>query len=402
MGLSLPWRRAAAPEKRNLSGLQFFPPQLPAMPVLPEADVPWEFAEMAGNSALAVADAYACVRVLSEAAASLPLHIYRQIPDGRQRLRNGTDQLLLYPAPGMTQSTLVGQIVLQLNLYGNAFLGKFRDGQGRISRLSLLPPQAVSVAMTNGVLQFTVSGQGGQTIHTVDDIIHIKALSQDGLIGLSPVKQAKRALQLSLSLSANAQSFWTNYAQPLGYISLPEGADPDPKQLAEILREFEDEHSGHRAHRLAILANGAKFETVQIPADDAQFLEQRMLSSVEVARIFRVPAHMIGAEIPHGGRSQTYANLEQQSLEFVQYSLRPWLVQIEQALSCDGDLFNKNTYCEFKLDALLRADSASRSAFYTAALGNPITGAPGWMTRREVRLLENLDPEEEADDNPND
>jgi HK97 family phage portal protein len=399
MGLSLPWRRT---ERRNLGGLQFFPPQLPAMPVLPEADVPWEFAEMTGNSALAVADAYACIRVLAEAAASLPLHIYRAIPDGRQRLRNQTDHLLLYPAPGMTQSALVGQIVLQLNLYGNAFLGKFRDADGRVSRLSLLPPQAVSVAMKNGDLQFTVSGQGGQTVHTVDDIVHIKALSQDGLMGLSPVKQARRALQLSLSLSANAQAFWRNYAQPLGYISLPEGADPDPAQLAEILKEFEAEHGGINAHRLAILANGAKFETVQIPADDAQFLEQRMLSSVEVARIFRVPAHMIGAEIPHGGRSQTYANLEQQSLEFVQYSLRPWLVQIEQALSCDGDLFNKNTYCEFKLDALLRADSVSRAAFYTAALGNTVTGAPGWMSRREVRLLENLDPEQEADDNPND
>ena len=123
-----------------------------------------------------------------------------------------------------------------------------------------------------------------------------------------------------------------------------------------------------------------------MPLDDAQFLEQRKLSAVEVARIFRVPPWIVGAD---SGDSMTYANVEQQGLHFVTYSLRPWLVVIEQALTADRDLFTPNSYCEFLLDALLRADSLTRAQVYEKAL-DPITG---YMSRQEVRALENLPPE---------
>ncbi len=130
-----------------------------------------------------------------------------------------------------------------------------------------------------------------------------------------------------------------------------------------------------------------------MPADDAQLLEQRKLSATEIARIFRVPPWIVGAE---GGGSMTYSNVEQESLHFATYSLRPWLVAIEQALSADADLFAAGSYCEFLIEGLLRADSKTRSEIYTAAL-DPITG---WMTREEVRRLENLEPEREAPARP--
>jgi HK97 family phage portal protein len=148
--------------------------------------------------------------------------------------------------------------------------------------------------------------------------------------------------------------------------------------------------AGHRglsnAHRIAVVAGEASFEPVSMPLDDAEFLSQRKLSATEVARIFRVPAWIVSAE---DGGSMTYSNTEQQALHFATYSLRPWLVLIEQSLSADADLFASNQYAEFVLDGLLRSDALTRAAVYEKAL-NPVTG---WMNREEVRRLENLDPE---------
>lgn len=161
-----------------------------------------------------------------------------------------------------------------------------------------------------------------------------------------------------------------------------------------MLEEFEQawntRHQGtQNAHKIAIVTGGeVDFTALTMPLDDAQFLEQRKLSAVEVARVFRVPPWMIGAD---SGESMTYSNVEQEALHFVTYSLRPWLVCIEQAITADPDLCSARVYVEFLLDALLRADSATRAEVYTKAL-DPITG---WMNRDEVRRLENLDPEPE-------
>ena len=145
------------------------------------------------------------------------------------------------------------------------------------------------------------------------------------------------------------------------------------------------QHAGVRnAHRIAVVTGAVEFLPVTMPMDDVEFLAQRKLSAVEIARIFRVPPWIIGAD---SGESMTYSNVEQQSLHFVTYSLRPSLVAIEQALSGDPDLFAARGYCEFLLDALLRADSKTRAEVYALAL-DPIAG---WMSRDEVRRLENLE-----------
>jgi HK97 family phage portal protein len=219
-------------------------------------------------------------------------------------------------------------------------------------------------------------------------VVHIKALSTDGLIGLSPVRQARVALGLSANLTTHAEQFFANDARPSGILKAPARMpDEDFKHLRE---SWELRQRGlHNAHRIAVVAGELEWQPIGMPLDDAQFLQQRKLSATEVARIFRVPPWVIGAE---GGDSMTYSNVEMQSLHFVTYSLRPWLVVIEQALSADRDLFAVNQYAEFLLDGLLRADSATRAQVYTAAL-NPVTG---WLSRSEVRRLENLDPEPES------
>lgn len=338
------------------------------------------------HNALELADVWACIRALADAAASLPLHIYRRTPDGRQRLDNQTAALLERPAPAATTANLVGQLVCHLQTHGNAFVAKYRQA-GRIEQLGLLAPDRVQVAVEAGRPVYTVTHtSGGQTRHGVDDVVHVKALSTDGLVGLSPVRQCRVALGLAGQLADHATGLLANDATPRGVLKLQRFGDVDA-QLAELRTAFETVHKGpENAGKVAVIAGEIDFAALGLPPEDLQFIEQRKLSAVEVARIFRVPPWIVGAD---SGESLTYSNTEQQSLHFATYSLRPWLVLIEQALSADADLFTSGTYCEFSLDALLRSDSKTRSEVYTAAL-DPVTG---YMTREEVRKLENLPPE---------
>jgi HK97 family phage portal protein len=342
------------------------------------------------SKALNIADAYACVRALSDAAGSLPLVVYRRTTTGRERLDNHTVDLLRQPAPATTQSGLIGQLVAHLNLYGNAYVGKFRDSEGRIDQLALLHPDRVTPELKAGRPIYTVSGSKGErSVHGPDDVIHVRALTTDGLLGLSPVKQCRTALGLSADLTDHAARFFSNDARPGGLLKLGDRASGGDI-LKGISEAWGGSHRGNmNAHRVAVVTGNVEFEPVGMPMDDAQFLEQRKLSATETARIFRVPPYMIGAE---SGASMTYSNVEQESLHFVTYGLRPHLVAIEQALSADADLFARTQYAEFLLDALLRADSKTRAEVYALAL-NPETG---WMTRQEVRRLENLQPETET------
>lgn len=337
------------------------------------------------STALSIADAYACVRCLADAAASVPLVAYRRTGQGRARIDGRTADLLRSPSPGTTQSGLIGQIVAHLQLYGNAYVGKFRDGDGQLDQLALLHPDRVVPELRGGRLLFTVAGSKGErSVHGPDDVIHVKALTVDGLVGLSPVKQCRTALGLSEQLAQHAATFFENDARPAGVLHLNQFGAAEA-QVEAIRTGWETKHKGTlNAHRIAVVTGEVDFTPISMPLDDAQFLEQRKLSATETARLFRVPPYMIGAE---SGASMTYSNVEQESLHFVTYGLRPHLVAIEQALSADPDLFARNQYAEFLLDALLRADSATRADVYTKAL-DPVTG---WMDRDEVRRRENLE-----------
>lgn len=350
------------------------------------------------TTAMGIADAYACIRALADAAASLPLHVYRRTSAGRERDHGATADLLEHPAPATTQCGLVGQLVAHLQLHGNAYVGKFRDQEGRVDQLALLEPERVVPRLQGGRPRYQVTGlHGEQSDHGQADIIHIKALTTDGLVGLSPVRQCRIALGLSQTLQEHASSFFENGARPGGILRLQKfgvpapgvatGEEGAPGELQELREAWNASHRGPKnAHRIAVVSGEVEFTPLSMPMDDVEFLQQRKLSAVEVARIFRVPPWMIGAD---AGSSMTYSNVESQALSFATYSLRPWLVAIEQALSADEDLFTPRTYCEFVMDALLRADSLTRAQTFTAAL-DPITG---WMGRAEVRALENLPPE---------
>lgn len=342
------------------------------------------------GNALAVADAYACVRALADAAASVPLIAYRRAGDSRRRAGGRTAELLDRPAPATTQANLIAQVVAHLNLWGNAYLGKYRDVDGRVAQIGLIPPDRVTPELRAGQPIYTVTDDlGRQAEHGTADVVHVRALSTDGLVGLSPVRQARSALGLSRSLTEHASRFFANDARPSGIVKVQ--GHGNTEAVEHLRAAWEHGHKGvSKAHRIAVVAGDIEFSPIGMPLDDAQFLEQRQLSATEVARIFRVPPWVVGA--PDGG-SLTYANVEQQASAFVTFSLRPWLVLIEQAISTDPDLCPGGLYVEFLLDALLRADHKTRADVYALALDPE----KGWLTRAEVRRLENLEPEPETE-----
>lgn len=340
------------------------------------------------ETAMRVADVYACVRVLADAAGSVPLHHFRRTQNGRQRITSGRAiELLERPAPATTQANLIASLVAHLNLYGNAYLGKFKDSAGQVVQLGLLRPDRVTPELKAGTPRYTLTSEHGErSEHGVDDILHIKGLSTDGLIGLSPIRQCRTALRTAEGAGKFIDQYLAEGARPSGILKLPAGGGESADRLRA---QFGSRHAGQQnMHKVAVIGGDVEWIAMSATLGDLEFVEQRRISTAEIARIFRIPPWMIGAA---SGDSLTYSNVEQQQLAFVTHSLRPWLVSIEQAITADPDLCRgTNQYVEFVLEALLRADHMTRANVYEKAL-NPETG---WLTRAEVRRFENLDPED--------
>jgi HK97 family phage portal protein len=337
--------------------------------------------------ALAIADVWAAVRVLSDAVSSLPLHVFRRTERGRERVTSGKlVDLLERPSPGVTEADLTSSLMCHLAVWGAAYLAKFRE-QGEVTQLALIHPDRIRPELVDGQLRFRYTpGSGPQRLLTAADIVHIKGLSVDSLNGLSAVSQAARVLGLSDSLVKHAMSFFeAKTTRPAGVLRL---GDPDMVPSEEgRQRTIEGLQNELKPHGLLVVTGDVQYENVAHRLDDSQFEQQRRLAAQEVARVFRIPPHMLGAG--SGGDSLTYSTVEQQSLDFVRYSLTPWLRRIELAVSNDPDLAFQRQYMRFETDALLRADTRTRAEVYEKAL-DPITG---WMTRDEVRRLEDLPPE---------
>src|SRR5215212_10368599 len=340
-------------------------------------------------NALRVSDAYACVRVLADSISSLPLHVYRKTDQGRQPAGENARavQLLNRPSPGSTGVDLISQIMVHLNVHGDAFVGKYR-ADNEIVQLGLITPESIQVELRGRRIVYLLDTVKGRTEHGPEDILHIKGMSADGLRGLSPVTQCRTALGLSSSLQTSAKVYTEQGSKPTGVLTAPNGNST--RALERIAETWAAKHGGvENMHRVAVVAGDVKFEPIAFSADDSQFLQQRELSAREVARIFRVPAWAIDAPT---GDSLTYATALEQSRALATYSLRPWATRIERAISNDPDLCPGGTYVQFDFDGLLRADAKTRADTYTLALN----ADTGWMRRDEVRELEDLPPETET------
>lgn len=342
------------------------------------------------EAALAHADAYACIRVLSDATGSLPLVVYRRTPEGRVRDQDSIAALLLRrPSPTMTPSALWGTVMAHLQGWGNAFIAKFRAPGGLVVQLGVIHPSRVSVSVVAGEPRFLVQphgvSPGGE--FTRRDVIHIKGMSVDGVVGLSPIGQARRAIGVGVALEDAAAQLLANDSRPGGVLKTDRVLSTDAAK--RLKAAWEALTSGANRGRVAVLEDGVTYEPMTLAPKDAEWVAQAKLSATRIARVFRVPPYMIAADT---GSSLTYSTVEQEATSFVMHSLRPWLVAIEQSVAADEDLFgDPDLYPEFLIDALLRGDTAARYAAYDVAVGR-------FITVNEARRLENLNALPGGDD----
>jgi HK97 family phage portal protein len=379
------FRRAKPDEDRSLKQPTTWPVYPSYPPIAPD--------DLGPDVALRLADVLACVRAISDSLAALPLVPYRRIPEGgRERFSGRIADLLNRPSPAATQANLIGTIAGHLVTRGNCYVGKFRGPDGIVDQLVCLPPQSVIVELDAGEPVYTyLSLQGSQRL-TSADVLHIRGLSLDGIVGISPITQARQAVSLANNLSSHADSFAKNSGRPGGILRVGGWRSAQGTGPEDLRADWNSTFQGEaQSGKLLILSGEGdiQYQQFALSMADAEFVQQRMLSTAEIARIFRLHPHLIGSTVP--GDRQTYANSQDLVLQFAKFTLGPWATVIEQAFSNDADLSPATVYLEFLFDSLLRADAPTRAATYTLAL-NPSTG---WMSRAEVRELENLPPEEE-------
>lgn len=344
------------------------------------------------RSAMQMTAVYSCVRILSEAVAGLPLHVYRY--DGK----GGKDKALEHPLyrllhdepnPEMTSFAFRETLMTHLLLWGNAYAQVIRNGKGEVVALYPLMPGKMTVDRDQaGRIYYAYSrtqedantlGRDQQVLLSPYDVLHIPGLGFDGLVGYSPIAMAKNAIGMAIACEEYGASFFANGAAPGGVLEHP-GVVKDPKRVRESWNAI---YQGSRnAHRIAVLEEGMAYKAIGISPEQAQFLETRKFQINEIARIFRVPPHMVGDL-----EKSSFSNIEQQSLEFVKYTLDPWVVRWEQSIY--RTLFSpeekKRFFVRFNLDGLLRGDYQSRMAGYAVGRQN------GWMSANDIRELENLD-----------
>lgn len=342
--------------------------------------------------ALGLPAVLASVRVLSEGVGSLPLLVYqRRRGGGRVRAYFESSYRLLHdrPNPEMTPMDFLSLLTTHLNTWGNAYVGKEFAPSGIVRALWPIRPDLVTVQRRDGVKEFRLSTADGVKTFTSAEIIHIRGLSTDGLVGLSPIQLARRSINLGLSLDAHASALMRDRAVPQGAVLMKR-----PLTDPEARRRFREEWNEiHRSRgRVAILDDDAQWQAITMPLGDAEFVEQQKFTVQQTARIFRLDPSMIGGS---SGDSMSYKNVEADTLRFVVWSLRTWLVRIEQAFNADPDLFPRQDsalYSEFLVDAALRADTLTRARAWQIATA----GAP-WMTGAEVRDADNREPDPRFD-----
>ena len=332
---------------------------------------------------------YACVRVLSEAVAQLPVHLYKYTNSGKERVPQHPLYFLLHdqPNPEMTSFRFRETLMSHILIYGNAYAQIIRNGRGEIIGLYPLTPDRIKVDRDeHNKLIYIYSRYDeanpniktqGEIVLKQKDVLHIPGLGFDGLVGYSPIAMAKNALGISLACEEYGASFFANGASPSGILEHP-GVIKNPAKIREA---WHNAYGSGNSHKVAVLEEGMKYQPIAIPNNEAQFLETRKFQIEEIARLYRVPLHMIG-DLDHA----TFSNVEHLSLDFVKYSLDPWLVRWEQELmrALLSESEKGKYFIKFNVEGLLRGDYASRMQGYATARQN------GWMSANDIRKLEDM------------
>lgn len=371
-------------EKRSLTSSQLFE-------LIAAGNATYSGVSVTEGNAMRSSAVYACIRIISESIASLPLVLYKQQGRNKNRATNHPLYPLLHDLanPIMTAFEWRELTIAHALLRGNAWSQIEYDSFGKVVELwPLNPAMMEGYEWRNNQLYWMYRNPDNQVQALNSQIIHhVKGLG-DGYMGVSPIQQAARqAVGLSLAAEEYGSRFYSNGARPGLILKHPGKLSPG---AAERLKaSFASEHQGlSNAHRTKILEEGMDVTTIGIPNNEAQFLETRKFQVTEIARIYRVPPHML-ADLDRA----TFSNIEQQSLNFVIYTLMPWLVRHEQAIYRDllNESERRNHFAKYIVEGMLRGDALSRYQSYQVAINNTI------LTPNEIRELEDRNPIEGGD-----
>ena len=336
------------------------------------------------ESALKISTVYACVKVISETIASLPLNLLKELTNGdSEKAKQHPLYSILKDVPNSEMSSFTFREMLMTNLllWGNAYALIKRNRNGEITELYPLKSKNMVVerdATTNAIKYTYTNNRGITKTYTPKQIFHIPAFSFDGIIGVSPITYAREAMGLALATEEFGARFFGNGARPGGVLEHP-GVLKDPEKLRESWNKVYQGTAN--SHKVAVLEEGMKYHEIGMSPEDSQFLQTRSFQITEICRIFRVPPHMVGDL----SRS-TFSNIEHQSIDFVVHTIRPWLVRWEQAIARALLSEEERTiyFAKFNVDGLMRGDFVTRMNGYAIARQN------GWMSANEIRALENM------------
>jgi|688.fasta_scaffold07358_12 HK97 family phage portal protein len=345
------------------------------------------------SSAMQIAAVFSCVRVLAESLASLPFIFYERQGRSKQRAVGHPLYRLLHDLPNPEHTSVEMRMMLMGHLatWGNAYAQIVYNRRAQVMELWPLRPDRMTVErlLPDLSLRYRYSSvEYGSVDFEWYEILHLRGLGFDGLLGYSPIRLMERTLGVSNNLEAYGSKFFENGAKP-GILLRHPGKLSKPA-FDRLMDSWEARHQGiANAHRVAILEEGMDVATVGIPPQDAQFLENNKFQRSQIASIFRVPPHMIGDL-----ERATFSNIEQQSIEFVTFTLAPWLAIWEQGIYRDllSPAERERYFAEFLVDGLLRGDTGSRYQAYQSAI------TTGWMTPNEAREKENLNPLDGGDE----
>ncbi len=347
------------------------------------------------ESALSVTAVLASFTILSEDIASLPLNLYRRLKGGgKSRAFDNPYYGLMHDSPNLEHTSMIFREIMMGHLlgWGNFYGQMIWDESGVVTEIWPLRPDRMEVSRKNGQRVYLYTDvSGSRHAFTQDDILHVPAFGFDGLIGYSRISMARNAIGLALATEKYGSKFFSNGARP-GVVIKTQRKDMKPSAIDNILKSWNQVYQGSdNSQKTAILEEGMEVQVIGIPPEDAQFLQTREFQVGEIARIFRVPPHMIGDT---NKATSWGTGIESQEQGYVNHTLRPWMVRIEQILNQQILLKEERAYLFFEhmVDGLLRGDIQVRYASYVQAINN------GILSPNEVRAKENLNAYEGGDE----
>jgi HK97 family phage portal protein len=339
------------------------------------------------DSAMQLSAVWACVRLLSETISTLPLKVYRRNPDGTRNTANDHPLYRLLsqsPNAEMTPGRFMLFVIASICLRGNAYVEKKRIAGRLVALVPLFPQNMLVERLDNGLLRYTYSERAGKRVIATMDMMHIRGFGLDGVCGMQPIATGREVFGSAMAAEEAAAKVFAQGMQASGVLT-SEAGTLKPEQREELRKSLAAFSGSKNAGKLMVLEAGLKYQGITMNPEAAQMLQTRALNVEFICSWFKVPPFMIGHMDKH---SSWASSVDGMNLQFLTHSLRPILDNIEQEITrCLVDPAERDTiYAEFAVEALLRADSAGRAAFYNIALQN------GWMSRNEVRRLENLAP----------